>query len=227
MESIDHYKYPGEDVLINEFECHDAEDLAMLEALSTGGNLAYLQLHPIKGKFDFRHLKDIHRFIFQDVYAWAGKVRDIDIGKGNLFCRAQFIEDYAVSVFSDFYGSCYEARKDKVSFIETLARHYGDMNALHPFREGNGRSQREFTRELCLKCGYVFDLTRTSHKEMLNASVLSFDKGDNSGLSTIFDKCCIPKEEYKDLQGQLTSKLLILSGDDADSELEKKIFGRH
>ena len=72
MESIDHYKYPGEDVLINEFECHDAEDLAMLEALSTGGNLAYLQLHPIKGKFDFRHLKDIHRFIFQDVYAWAG-----------------------------------------------------------------------------------------------------------------------------------------------------------
>lgn len=56
MENIDHYKYPGEDVLINEFDCHDAEDLAKLEALSTGGNLAYLQLHPIKGKFDFRHI---------------------------------------------------------------------------------------------------------------------------------------------------------------------------
>lgn len=49
MESVDIYKYPGENVLINEFDCHDADDLAMLEALSTGGNLAFLQLHPIKG----------------------------------------------------------------------------------------------------------------------------------------------------------------------------------
>ncbi len=225
MESIDHYKYPGEDVLINEFDCHDANELSMLEALSTGGNLAYLQMHPLKGKFDFKHLKDIHRFIFQDIYEWAGKIRDIDIGKGNLFCRAQFIEDYAVSVFSDFYSSCYESRKNKETFVKTLANHYGDMNALHPFREGNGRSQREFTRELCLKCGYVFDLTKTNHKEMLDASVLSFDKGDNSGLADIFDRCCIPKSEYKDLQQKLTSRLLILSEDDIDSDFEKQIFG--
>ena len=50
MESIDFYKYPGEDVLVNYFDCHDAEELAMLEALSTGANLLYLQLHPIDGK---------------------------------------------------------------------------------------------------------------------------------------------------------------------------------
>ncbi|MBR5762408.1 MAG: Fic family protein [Lachnospiraceae bacterium] len=227
MESIDHYKYPGEDVLINEFDCHDAKELAVLEALSTGGNLAYLQLHPIRGKFNFKHLKDIHRFIFQDIYSWAGKVRDIDISKGNLFCRAQFIEDYAVTVFSDFYSSCYEARKDKTAFVKTLAKHYGDLNALHPFREGNGRSQREFTRELCLKCGYILDLTRTVHSEMLSASVLSFDSGDNSWLEAIFKKCCIPKGEYVGLQEKLTSKLLILSEDDADFELEKRLFGNN
>ena len=225
MESIDHYKYPGEDVLINEFDCHDAKELSVLEALSTGGNLAYLQMHPLKGKFDFKHLKDIHRFIFQDIYEWAGKIRDIDIGKGNLFCRAQFIEDYAVSVFSDFCSSCYESRNDKETFVKTLADHYGDMNALHPFREGNGRSQREFTRELCLKCGYVLNLTTTNHKEMLEASVLSFDKGDNSGLSDIFDRCCIPISRYKELQQKLTSRLLILSEDDIDSDFEKQIFG--
>ncbi len=226
MESIDHYKYPGEDILINEFDCHNAEDLAMLEALSTGGNLVYLQMHPIKGKFDFKHLKDIHKFIFQDIYEWAGKTRDIDIGKGNLFCRAQFIEDYAISVFSDFYSSCYDARKDKVAFVKNLASHYGDLNALHPFREGNGRSQREFTRELCLKCGYIFDLTKTSHKEMLEASVLSFDVGDNSGLEQIFERCCIPKRNYKDLQKALTSKLLILSEDDVDNDFERMLFGK-
>lgn len=225
MASIDHYKYPGEDVLINEFDCHNVEELVMLEALSTGGNLAYLQMHPIKGKFDFKHLKDIHKFIFQDVYEWAGKIRDIDIGKGNLFCRAQFIEDYAASVFSDFYISCYKARGDKSSFVKVLASHYGDMNALHPFREGNGRSQREFVRELCLKCGYVLDLTLTSHKEMLEASILSFDLGDNSGLVRIFDKCCISKGEYKEYQKALTSKLLILSEDDVSSDFEERLFG--
>ncbi|WP_084152898.1 Fic/DOC family protein [Oribacterium sp. NK2B42] len=226
MESIDHYKYPGEDILINEFNCHDAEELAMLEALSTGGNLAYLQMHPIKGKFDFKHLKEIHRFIFQDIYGWAGIPRDIDIGKGNLFCRAQFIDEFAITVFSDFYKSCYEAKKDKTSFVENLAKHYGDLNALHPFREGNGRSQREFARELCLKCGYILDLTQTNHKEMLHASILSFDSGDNSGLENIFDRCCIPKKEYKNLQKALTSKLLILSNDDVDSAIEERFFSK-
>ena len=224
MESIDHYKYPGEDVLINKFDCHDAKELAMLEALSTGGNIAYLQMHPIRGQFDFKHLKEIHKFIFQDVYEWAGKTRDIDIGKGNLFCRAQFVDSYAVSVFSDFYTSCFEARKNKAIFVETLARHYGDMNALHPFREGNGRSQREFTRELCLKCGYVFDLTLTSHEEMLEASIQSFDSGDNSGLVHIFERCCIPKRKYKGLQKALTSKLLILAANDVNNDFEKHLF---
>lgn len=60
-------------------------ELEKLEALSTGANLAWLQLHPIRGEFDFQHLKDIHYFIFQDVYDWAGQVRTIDIGKNNLF----------------------------------------------------------------------------------------------------------------------------------------------
>ncbi len=226
MESIDHYKYPGEDVLINDFDCHDSEELAVLEALSTGGNLAYLQMHPIKGRFDFKHLKEIHRFIFQDVYEWAGKTRDIDIGKGNLFCRAMFIEEYATSIFTDFYASCYYARKDKKKFVDVLAKYYGDMNALHPFREGNGRSQREFTRELCFKCGYIFDLTQTRRDEMLEASILSFDSGDNSGLAHIFERCCIPKGEYKELQKAFTSKLLILSADEVENDFEKRLFGK-
>lgn len=226
MESIDFYKYPGEDVLVNYFDCHDAEELAMLEALSTGANLLYLQLHPIDGKFDFKHLKDIHHFIFQDVYEWAGQTRKVDIAKNSLFCRSQFIDSYADSVFSDFYSSCKSMENDKSQFVETLAAHYADMNALHPFREGNGRSQREFTRELCLSCGYVFDLTCTSHREMLDASILSFNKADNSGLVSVFNKCIIPIEEYGNLQKQLTSKFLILSEDDIDDDLYERIFGR-
>lgn len=214
MSNTDKYVYPGTDVLINKFGIRDHDELQKVEILSTAGNLAYLQLHPIKGKFDFRHLKEIHRFIFQDLFDWAGQIRAVDIGKNNLFCRAQFIESYADSVFGDFYAACYSEKDDRSRFVKNLADHYADMNALHPFREGNGRAQREFARELCLKCGYVFDLTRTTHEEMLHASILSFDKGDNSALVSIFEKNVIPIDEYKDYQSRLTSVLLILSGDD-------------
>ena len=214
MMEIDKYVYPGTQVLINKFGCRDEKKLQHIEALSTGGNLAYLQLHPIEGNFDFQHLKDIHRFIFQDLYDWAGKIRTVDIGKNNLFCRAQFINDYAETVFADFASSCYEVKSDKVSFVRVLASHYADMNALHPFREGNGRAQREFARELCLKCGYVFDLTKTKHEEMLQASINSFTKGDNTDFISIFERSIIPIKEYKNYQEKLTASLLILSDDE-------------
>lgn len=214
MKPIDKYVYPGTTVLINKFNCRDERTLKEIEALSTGGNLAFLQIHPIDGKFDFEHLKRIHQFIFQDLYEWAGQIRTVDIGKNNLFCRTQFINDYARAVFKDFFESCYEMRDDKPAFIEALSSHYADLNALHPFREGNGRTQREFIRELCLECGYILDLTRTTHEEMLEASIESFNKGDCSGFITIFNKCVIPEKQYANYQSKLTSSLLILSEDD-------------
>ncbi len=211
MSSVDHYVYEGTDILINKYDCRDEEKLRDLEALSTAGNIAYLQLHPIAGRFDFNHLKAIHRFIFQDLYDWAGQTRNIDISKNNLFCRAQFIEDYAQSVFSDFYSSCQESKTDHTAFVRTLASHYADMNALHPFREGNGRSQREFTRELCLKCGYVFDLTRTGQSDMLEASIESFNTGNCSKFVEIFTQTVIPIDEYEHLQEKLNSVLMIFA----------------
>jgi len=154
MKSVDKYVYPDTNILINKFDCRDENKLRGIEALSTGGNLAYLQLHPIKGNFDFKHLKDIHHFIFQDMFDWAGQIRTIDIGKGNLFCRAQFIESYAESVFGDFFSSCFEA------------------------------------------------------------SIQSFNTGNNDGFVSIFGRNIIPIDEYKEYQSRLTSTLLILSKDD-------------
>ena len=77
------------------------------------------------------------------------------------------------------------------------AKHYGDLNALHPFREGNGRTQREFARELCLACGYDFDLSFTNHEDMLSASIASFNKEDNSYFEAIFSKAVQPIEHNK------------------------------
>lgn len=214
MSQSDPYVYSGTHVLKNKFECHDPDVLHSLESASTAGNLFVLQKNPIDGAFDFKHLKQIHRFIFQDIYSWAGKIRTVDIGKNNLFCRVQFIDDFAKTVFDGFYDSCLAAREDKSAFVSTLVPRYADLNALHPFREGNGRTQREFIRELCLRCGYVLDLTKTKQSDMLEASIASFNKKDYSLLLSIFDQAIIPIDTYKDLQARLNTTLLILSEDD-------------
>lgn len=223
MSSIDVYKYPDEDVLINLFDCHDQTELQKLEAKSTAYNILYLQMNPIEGNFDFDHLKAIHRFIFQDIYEWAGEIRTVDIGKNNIFCRVQFINSYAENVFSDYFSSCFAAKSNRNEFIRTFTSHYADLNALHPFREGNGRSQREFARELCLKCGYIFDLTHTNHKDMLEASIESFNTFSNEKLLNIFSKCVIPVNEYKNYQEKLTTSLLIFSKDDISSDFNIKL----
>jgi len=76
--------------------------------------------------------------------------------------------------------------------VKVFASYYADPNDLHPFREGNGRSQREFCRKLCLQFGYTFDLRHTDHNEMVAASIDSLEKGDNIVLEAIFRKCVLP-----------------------------------
>ena len=185
------YCYANSDVLRNKLNITDAAQLLAAETELAAVRLMGLRLNPVRGKFDFAHLREIHRRIFQDIYDWAGETRTVNIGKGNIFCLVPFIEPFAQEVFASFRSDCLAAKGDREKFVRTLAKHYGDLNALHPFREGNGRTQREFTRELCLECGYEFDLTRTNHQEMVEASIRSFNV-DNAGLERIFERAVIP-----------------------------------
>lgn len=82
------YCYPETDVLINKLNIHNSERLRDAERDITSRRLLQLYQRPIKGNFDYAHLKKIHRFIFQDIYAWAGKERIVDIAKSRLFCKA-------------------------------------------------------------------------------------------------------------------------------------------
>jgi cell filamentation protein len=190
------YCYPNSDVLINKLNIQNGEDLFNAEKELTLLRLQELQDNPIDGNFDFEHLKNIHHYIFQDVYEWAGKIRTVEIGKGNLFCTTACIDSYAKSVFSNYYSQCIENKDNFEQFIKVFADNYGNLNALHPFREGNGRTQREFARLVCLDCGYVFDLSHTTHSKMLEASVLSFDKADSSLFCNIFKTAVIPLDDY-------------------------------
>lgn len=143
-------------------------------------------------QFDFAHLRAIHKHIFQDVYPWAGQIRNGDIAKGNtLFCLSQNIPTYADEVFSSYYQDCFSARDDIQKFAHVLADHYADVNCLHPFREGNGRTQREFARELCLACGYIFDLSHVNQKDMISASASAY-YGNTTSLKQIFKQALVP-----------------------------------
>lgn len=204
------YCYPDSDVLINKLNIRDKDELFEAEKKLTFTRLQKLQSEPIKGHYDFKHLKAIHHYIFQDIYDWAGKERTVEIGKGNLFCTVACIQEYAKSVFGKYYAQCHAAKGNFDDYIRVFATNYGDLNALHPFREGNGRSQREFARLVCLECGYDFDLSCATHKEMLDASILSFNKDDSSGLIKIFSKAITPHVE----QDQEMDRLKILTLDD-------------
>ncbi|MBR1390491.1 MAG: Fic family protein [Lachnospiraceae bacterium] len=208
------YCYPDSNVLINKLNITNRQELFEAEVELTSIRLQELQQEPIKGDFDFNHLKAIHKYIFQDLYEWAGKERTVDIGKGNLFCTVPCIQDYARSVFGKYFSQCYAVKDSFDDFVRTFADNYGDLNALHPFREGNGRAQREFARLVCVECGYNFDLSCTTHEEMLKASKLSFDQADSSAFIEIFTKALALQEEI--ISG--TDRLKILTFDDLTIE---------
>lgn len=110
----------------------------------------------MQGRFDQKHLQAIHHFIFQDVYDWAGKLRTVDIAKGgHLFALPQFIQASLTAFFTNLKSEAHLRHLAQNLFIGRSAHYFGELTAIHPFREGNGRSQREFFRELALHAGYV------------------------------------------------------------------------
>ena len=168
------YCYKDSDILINKFDIRDVKKLKLAERKLTMLRLLELFDDPIEGRFDLAHLQNIHRYIFQDIYEWSGEIRTIDIAKEHMFCNAKFIRPQADEIFLKLKKESYLGKLDNDGFIKRLAYYLGEINALHPFREGNGRSQREFIRALALRNGYVIHYDRITPKEMISASIKSF-----------------------------------------------------
>lgn len=182
------YCYPNSDVLKNKIGIRNKEQLERLEKRLTMLRILELMDKPIQGKFDLGHLQSIHKYIFQDVYDWAGKIRKVDIAKGNMFCNAKFIESQAEEIFGMLKAENYLQGLNEKEISVRLAYYFSEINALHPFREGNGRSQREFIRTLALHTGYVINFANVSAKEMLKASEDSF-LCDYERMEQLFSRC--------------------------------------
>lgn len=116
------------------------------------------------------------------------KLRKVDISKGNMFCRVMYLPSQSEVIFSAIQRENWLRGLDRDSFAKRIAYYCSELNALHPFREGNGRTQREFIRELALYNGYAVDYFKAKPDEMFNASVDSFlCKYDK--MEALFDKC--------------------------------------
>jgi cell filamentation protein len=165
------YCYPGTDVLINKFNIHDAKHLQSIEKIMTSIKIGELRTKPIKGQFNIDHLKEIHKYIFGDIYPFAGEFRDVSIIKGNVrFANPLYIEENAKRLFQELKNENDLVGLDKDELSQRLAYYFAEINILHVFREGNGRTQREFIREVALLSGYDIDWRKISRDEYMNAS---------------------------------------------------------
>ena len=174
----DFYCYPKSDVLINKFDIRDKNALYTAERQITALKIVKLDESPVKGRFDLKHIKSIHKFIFGDIYAWAGQIRkgDFLIKGDSIFCRAMFIENMAADTHAKLKADNYLRGLEKVDFIIKLAFYMGEINALHPFREGNGRTQRLYFKQLCIKAGYDLEFSKTQKDTLVKADIAAFNK---------------------------------------------------
>ena len=193
-EKTANYCYKDSDVLINKLNITDEKDLYDAERGLVTLRTAQLNEEPIKGYFDFNHLKSIHKFLFQDVYRWAGDIRNCNIAKQDLFCLCEYIDSFANDIFGRLKKEQYFIKYSYEIKLKKLVELFADINALHPFREGNGRSQREFIEELAKINGIDLNLTTVSKEDMIIASHDSIN-GHYEKLFDIFKKNSVPLSE--------------------------------
>lgn len=159
--STDPYVYPGTDVLRNKLDIRDADELARVEGRMATLALAELGVEPLAGVYDLDHYRAFHRFIFGDLYQWAGQLRTVAIAKQDLYALPQHIASYGAEVFGKLAAADWLRGRDRKGFLDGLTSVIGDVYALHPFREGNSRSLRALFTQLAGDAGYVLDWSRT------------------------------------------------------------------
>jgi cell filamentation protein len=187
---LDRYFDSETGVLKNLLGIKDAAKLEQAEAALVATRSYELSSRTLlKGGFDLAHLQAIHRHLFGDVYEWAGQLRDVDISKGgHLFAHHTHIASAAATIFRQLSDEKHLIGLDHAAFSHRAAHYLGELNALHPFREGNGRTQREFMSHLAQATGYYIAWEDMKQSDLLQSSIESF-KGDTLKLAELIRAC--------------------------------------
>ncbi|MFO0780213.1 MAG: Fic family protein [Nitrospira sp.] len=183
-ESVD----PATGVLKNRLGISDATTLAQTEAEFVAERARELVQDPIPGAFDLPHLQAIHRHLFGDLYDWAGQLRTVDLTKDtNRFAHHAHLERAAAPIFRELAQEHYLRGLEPAKFSRRAAHYLAELNALHPFRDGNGRALRALFSQVAHDSGYTIVWKHMTQAEMLEASRRSFS-GDLAPLTTLIQR---------------------------------------
>ncbi|HEY6312642.1 MAG TPA: Fic family protein [Streptosporangiaceae bacterium] len=151
----DPYSDPATGILYNRLGLYSAAALEAAEREITHAALILLDESPVSPSYDLSHLREIHKRIFGDIYQWAGQIRTVAIAKSAMFYLPQYIDSSAAVIFRELHDEDCLRGLHRGVFVGRLAYYLGEVNALHPFREGNGRAQRAFFGQLARDAGFT------------------------------------------------------------------------
>lgn len=178
----DPYLDPKTGILRNLFDISNQSVLDQVEAEITVSIIATIDEQPIAGDFDLKHLMAIHYQLFSGIYSWAGKLRTVDMTKDETrFAPVEFLEQSAAVLFNELRVEKYLDELDGEIYLKRFAYYYSEINILHPFREGNGRTQRVFFSMLARRSGYHLAWDLMDSKENIVASEMAY-RGDDGRL---------------------------------------------
>ena len=181
----DPYCYPGSNVLRNKAGLTSADDLEQFETAMTFARSD----EPLPaGRLSVSHYLAIHHHLFQDVYDWAGKFRTVRLTKGgSTFCYPENIASEMRRRFIWLKDQDYLRDLDVAAFAEKAAHFLAELNAIHPFREGNGRAQLTFLALIAQRAELPLDLDGLDPAATLAAMIESF-RGNEAPLVAILLK---------------------------------------
>ncbi len=168
----DPYCCKGTSVLRNRLGLRDQEALDAFEAEATAQRFS--EPLPI-GRFGVAHYRAVHRHLFGDVFPWAGRFRRVRIAKGgSMFCYPEHIASEMARIFGELKAKAWLRGLSVDAFAQEAAHFLAELNAIHPFRDGNGRTQLAFVTLLAFAAGYQVDFERIEPKSFLDAMIESF-----------------------------------------------------
>lgn len=170
--TADPYCYPGTTVLKN---LADIRDQATLEAFEDDMASQRAEEPSPAGRLSVSHYKALHHHLFQDVYPWAGRFRTVRTSKGgSMFCYPENIPGEMRRLFAELQRDGFLQGLTADAFAQRTAHFLAELNAIHPFREGNGRTQLAYLTLLAEKAGHPIDLDRMNPEDIMQAMVASF-----------------------------------------------------
>jgi len=180
--------YEGTSVLINKFGIRDEAELTELETVITTTKITMILSSPYDGPLDGAHYRELHRIIMGDIYDWAGCIRTVPLSKkGTGFHSPEGLETALEALFRRLADQGSFLDLPDSEYAQSIAEFYSDLNLLHPFREGNGRTQRVLITQLIERSGRHIDFSRCD-KDMLMIATVYAAQGVADHLTEFFEK---------------------------------------